>query len=92
MRNRPLTNERKDSAETRHGKWYTEGYAYGLKFAREEAEYEELAAIARAKGLPAHWDIFRAEILNRYLDNPLFDFQSYSEGFSKACIAFYETI
>ena len=73
-------------------KWYKQGYADGLEFVRNEAEYEDLAAIARAKGIPVNWDIFRAEIVNKYLNNPLFDFQAYSEGFSQVCIKFFESI
>ena len=92
MKERLQTEKKKDSAETQHGEWYKEGYAYGFIFAREEADYEELAAIARAKEIPVHWDIFRGEIINRYLDDPLFDFQAYSEGFSKACMEFFKKI
>jgi len=82
----------KAHAKVQQEKWYQQGYSYGFEFAREEAEYEELAAIARAKEIPVHWDIFRGEIINRYLDDPLFDFQAYSEGFSKACMEFFKKI
>ncbi len=78
--------------KVQYKKWYDKGYTYGLEFIQKEADYEELAAISREKGIPVNWDIFRAEILNRYLDNPLFNFQAYSEGFSQACMKFFETI
>lgn len=73
-------------------KWYQEGYEKGLKFAYEEAEYEDIAAIARARGIPVKWDLFRAEILNQYLKTPGFNFKSYAAGFSRACIELYEKI
>jgi len=92
MKERLQTEKKKDSTGTQHGKWYKEGYAYGFIFAREEADYEELAAIVKAKEIPVNWDIFRAEILSGHMYNPLFDFQAYSEGFSKACIEFFEMI
>lgn len=92
MRERLQTKEKKNFVKTQHGKWYQEGYAYGFIFAREEGDYEELAAIVRAKDIPVNWDIFRAEIVSRYMYNPLFDFQAYSEGFSKACMEFFKKI
>lgn len=61
-------------------------------FALEEADYDELAAIYRARGIPKNWDIFRAEIRNEYLNNPDFDFKAYAAGFAKACIEFFEKI
>ena len=76
-----------DSAE-----WFHIGYADGRRFAREEADYEELAAIVRAHGIPGNWDIFRAEILNRFLENSSFDFRTYEAGFSRACMEFFEKI
>ncbi len=76
-----------DSAE-----WFRVGYADGCRFAREEADYEELAAIARTHGIPGNWDIFRAEILNRFLQNPSFDFRTYEAGFSRACLEFFVKI
>lgn len=86
-------NANKDAATgTAQNKWYKEGYRAGTRFAREEAEYEELAEIARAQGIPARWDIFRAEILNAYLENPKFDFQAYASGFSQACTELFEKI
>lgn len=78
--------------KTQYKKWYQQGYVYGLEFAQKEADYEELAAITRAKEIPVNWDIFRAEILNRYLDNPLFEFQAYSDGCSQACMEFFRAI
>ncbi|MBS3759778.1 MAG: hypothetical protein KGY61_14065 [Desulfobacterales bacterium] len=86
-------NTNEDAATgTAQSKWYTEGYRAGTRFAREEAEYEELAEIARSQGIPARWDIFRAEILNAHLGNPEFDFQSYESGFSQACTELFEKI
>lgn len=73
-------------------RWYNEGYDAGRRFIRHEADYDELAAIARTGGIPAGWDIFRAEILNRYLSVRDFDFASYAEGFSRACIEVFENI
>ncbi|MFO7839953.1 MAG: hypothetical protein R6X08_10715 [Desulfosalsimonadaceae bacterium] len=74
------------------GHWYEEGYKNGFRFAREEADYDELAAIVRANGIPRQWDIFRAEILNRFLGDPLFDFHAYESGFALACIELYEKL
>ena len=73
-------------------KWFDQGYEKGYQFSRHEADYDELAAISRAKGIPANWDIYRAEILNTYLGNKSFDFQAYEAGFVKACMEFFEKI
>ncbi|MBW2070122.1 MAG: hypothetical protein JRI89_02600 [Deltaproteobacteria bacterium] len=73
-------------------KWFAAGYEKGLEFARYEADYDELAAIYRAGGIPKFWDIFRAEILNRHLGQKDFDFHSYTKGFAKACIEYFEKI
>jgi hypothetical protein len=72
--------------------WFGEGYRKGQAFAHYEADYDEIAAICRAKGIPTGWDIFRAEILNAYRGQKDFDFRSYEAGFTKACIEFYEKI
>ena len=73
-------------------KWDAKGYEDGRRFAAHETDYDELAAIRRAKGIPLNWDIFRAEILNKYLGDKDFDFKSYEAGFARACIEFYEKI
>ena len=73
-------------------KWDSKGYAEGRRFAAHEADYDELAAIYRAKGIPVNWDIFRAEILNAHLGESDFDFKSFEAGFTRACIEFYEKI
>lgn len=75
-----------------HTRWYDEGYAAGCRFALEEAEYDDIAAIARAEGIPAGWDLFRAEILNENLGAPGFDFSAYADGFSRACIDLFRKI
>ena len=75
-----------------HTRWYDEGYAAGWRFALEEAEYDDIAAIARAEGIPPGWDLFRAEILNQYLGAPGFDFSAYAGGFSRACIDLFKKI
>lgn len=72
--------------------WDEIGYENGLRFARDEADYDELAAIVRAKKIPLKWDIFRAEILNRFISVPDFNFQAYEAGFVRACAAFFERI
>jgi len=72
--------------------WHTIGYEDGCRFIREEADYEELAAIVRARGIPEGWDIFRAEIVNKFLGQPSFDFQAYASGFARACTEFYEKL
>jgi hypothetical protein len=73
-------------------KWDEIGYENGLRFAREEADYDELAAIVRAEKIPLKWDLFRAEILNRFIGTLDFNFQAYEAGFVRACTAFFETI
>jgi hypothetical protein len=85
------TGKKREQTETGK-KWYKQGYQNGFRFAREEADYEELAAIARAQQIPSNWDIFRAEILNRFIATPDFDFQEYEDGFVSACMAFFEKI
>ncbi len=65
--------------------WFNKGYENGYVFASKEADYDELAAICRAGDIPEKWDLFRAEILNRYLGEKGFDFDSFSAGFSSAC-------
>jgi hypothetical protein len=75
-----------------NNKWFEQGYANGFRFAREEADYEELAAITRAEKIPLKWDLFRAEILNRFIATPDFDFQAYEAGFVSACMAFFKKI
>lgn len=77
--------------EERKG-WFGRGYKNGCEFARDEADYDELAAIYRAGGIPTNWDIFRAEIVNKHLGNKRFDFQAYAAGFARACIEFFEKI
>jgi hypothetical protein len=72
--------------------WYQRGYAEGYQFARNEADYDELAAVYRAGGIPPGWDLFRAEILNRHLEDKGFDFHVYAAGFTRACIEFYQKI
>jgi hypothetical protein len=73
-------------------KWYEAGYEEGCRFARHEADYDELAAIYRARGIPTNWDIYRAEILNKHLGEKGFDFQAHAAGFARACIEFFEKI
>ena len=73
-------------------KWDATGYEEGRRFAAQEADYDEVAAIYRAKGIPANWDIFRAEILNKHLGDKDFDFTSFEAGFTRACVEFYEKI
>ena len=82
--------QRKDNGFNK--KWYRKGYEKGYRFARSEADYDELAAVSRAGGIPPGWDIFRAEILNRYMGDGDFDFKVFAAGFSRACIEFYEEI
>ncbi|MCF8051355.1 MAG: hypothetical protein K9L59_08980 [Desulfobacterales bacterium] len=77
---------------TKCSNWFDTGYREGAAFARFEADYDELAAVHRAGGLPANWDLYRAEILNRHLGDKSFDFQSYSAGFARACSDLFETI
>jgi hypothetical protein len=73
-------------------KWFGKGYQKGSQFAQHEADYDELAAIYRAKGIPTFWDIFRAQILHEHLGERDFDFDSYTAGFARACIEFFEKI
>ena len=73
-------------------KWFGKGYERGRQFAHNEADYDELAAIYRAKGIPKFWDIFRAELLNEYLGEKGFHFDSYAAGFAQACIEYFEKI
>jgi hypothetical protein len=75
-----------------HKNWFERGYKKGYEFARYEADYDELAAVYRAGGIPINWDIFRAEILNEYLADTSFDFQTYAAGFEQACTEFFEKI
>lgn len=72
--------------------WYRKGYEKGYRFARKEADYDELAAVCRSRGIPPNWDLYRAEILNQYLGNKAFDFQLYDAGFTQACIEFFNEI
>ena len=91
MKDAAQTGDKRE-ADVTEKKWDKEGYGHGFRFAREEADYDELAAIARAKKIPLKWDIFRAEILNRFIGTPDFDFQEYEAGFVRACTAFFEKI
>jgi hypothetical protein len=72
--------------------WYRQGYEKGYRFARREADYDELAAVCRARGIPPNWDLYRAEILNQHLGKKDFDFQRYDAGFAQACIEFFNAI
>ena len=72
--------------------WFDQGYKSGSEFARHEADYDELAAVYRARGIPANWDIYRAEILNRHMGDKSFDFHAYAAGFARACIELFEKI
>jgi hypothetical protein len=72
--------------------WHAAGYRDGARFARQEADFDELAAISRQGGIPLNWDIFRAEILNRHLGESRFDFAAYAAGFARACTDFFEEI
>jgi hypothetical protein len=72
--------------------WFDRGYQKGTGFARHEADYDELAAVYRAGGIPTNWDLYRAEILNRHMGDKGFDFQAYAAGFARACIEFFERI
>jgi len=72
--------------------WYKKGYEKGYHFSRHEADYGELAVVCRVGGIPPGWDLFRAEILNQYMWNKGFDFQTYALGFTQACVEFYETL
>ncbi len=76
----------------KHKNWFERGYSKGYEFARNEADYDELAAVYRSRGIPTNWDIYRAEILNEHLEDTSFDFQTYAAGFAQACIEFFEKI
>lgn len=78
--------------EKNHQNWFEQGYKNGYNFARDEADYDDLAAVYRARGIPTNWDIYRAEILNKYLGNKSFDFQAYAAGFAQACIEFFDKL
>lgn len=73
-------------------KWFAKGYEKGRRFANQEADYDDLAAICRDRGIPINWDIFRAEILNTYWGEKSFVFGAYEAGFTRACIEFFEKI
>jgi len=88
--NQAYDNKPSDSNEPDN--WDVKGYQDGCRFAAEEADYDDLAAIYRAGGIPTNWDIFRAEILNTYMGFSSFDFQIYAAGFGRACIQFFEKI
>lgn len=83
---------RKADPGSEPAEWFHIGHADGSRFARQEADYEELAAVVRAGGIPWNWDIFRAEILNRFMGNASFDFKTYDAGFYRACMEFFEKI
>jgi hypothetical protein len=87
---KPATMMMRDKGK--HKNWFDRGYKNGGEFAINEADYDELAAIYRAGGIPTNWDIFRAEILNKHLGDKSFDFQTYTAGFTRACIEFFEKI
>jgi hypothetical protein len=72
--------------------WFDLGYKNGNKFVQHEADYDELAGVYRARGIPMNWDIFRAEILNKHIGDKNFDFQAYIDGFARACIEFFEKL
>ena len=72
--------------------WFDRGYRKGTGFARHEVDYDELAAVYRAGGIPANWDLYRSEILNRHLGDKGFDFQAYSARFARAYIECFELI
>lgn len=86
------THKKKPPDQSGPDKWDVQGYRDGYRFAAEEADYDDLAAIHRAGGIPVNWDIFRAEILNTYLGSPSFDFHAYSSGFARGCIQFFERV
>ena len=83
---------KKNNSTDNTQKWYDLGYAHGITFAHEEADYEELAAISGEKAIPVQWDIFRAQILNRFLANSSFDFSAYSRGFGCSCEKIFKTL
>lgn len=72
--------------------WFLKGYENGYRFAKEEADFADLAAINRAGGIPIGWDIFRAELRQKHLGQKGFNFQEFAAGFSKACLEFYDQI
>jgi len=72
--------------------WYRRGYEKGYRFARSEADYDELAMVCRAGAIPPGWDLYRAEILNQHLEHKSFDFHNYAAGFTQACNEFFEKI
>ena len=74
------------------GDCFQRGYQKGYEFARHEADYDELNAIYRAGKIPANWDLYRAEILNRHMGDRKFDFKAYTDGFARACIDFFKTL
>ena len=86
------THKEKPLEQTGPYKWDEKGFQDGCRFAMEEADYDDLAVIHRTGGIPANWDIFRAEILNTYLGSPSFDFQTYTAGFARACLKYFEKI
>ena len=85
-----ITVQQKDTGVNED--WYRRGYEKGYRFARSEADYDELAAVCRAGGIPPGWDLYRAEILNQHLEHKGFDFQNYAAGFTQACNEFFEKI
>jgi len=86
------THKEKPPAQSEPDIWDAKGYQDGCRFAAAEADYDDLAAIHRAGGIPANWDIFRAEILNTYIGSRSFNFIAYAAGFARACIQFFEKI
>jgi len=72
--------------------WYKRGYEKGYGFARNEADYDELAAVCRAGGIPPGWDLYRAEILHQHLGDKTFYFKAYADGFTRACVEFFDKI
>jgi hypothetical protein len=80
------------SKKQRKDGWYQRGYDKGYYFSRNEADYDELAAVYRAGGIPPGWDLFRAEILYQHLKDKDFDFRAFAAGFARACKEFYEAI
>jgi hypothetical protein len=81
-----------DKGTANFNKWRDIGYDDGYRFARQEADYDELAAIVRVCAIPTNWDIFRAEIVYKFGGDPLFDFQAYSTGFACACTELYQKL
>lgn len=85
-------HERTQKGKAVNEVWYKRGYEKGFGFARNEADYDELAAVCRAGGIPPGWDLYRAEILNQHLGDKTFDFKAYANGFTRACVEFFERI